>query len=70
MENLVIYNDNYTITPELSLYFLEMNVTLNTTTEKERLFNLFNYFVSRGYNQPASDIIDYMIRKNIIVKPL
>jgi hypothetical protein len=67
---MIAYNDHYTTSPDLSKYFIEMTFILRHTNEKEWLFHLFKYLVERGYDQPASDLIDYMLRKKIIAKPL
>jgi hypothetical protein len=47
-----------------------MNFTLTAVSEKERLFNLFRYLIDRGYSQAAADLIDYMLVKQIIIKPI
>jgi hypothetical protein len=70
LNNLTIYNDIYTTSPHLSMHLLEMNITLSNISEKERLFNLFKYLMARGHDQSAADLIDYMLRKKIIAKPL
>lgn len=68
--NEVIQIKEHSTPPDFNLYFRLLKNESDFRSEKEKLFYYFNYLFNNGYDHEASELINYMLKQNLITNPV